>query len=120
MKPPFEVGLYITYRAIHNIGSYYWLLQKGLLNPRFCITVYLIRDIHYHAYESAVKLYTYIPIHPYMLYPYRDKHGITVYTNMPYRCVHTIHLYSVSANTGYTPIRCGCVYAYRLILFHGV
>lgn len=56
---------------------------------------------------------------------------------MPNRCVQTIHLYSVYpythdnairivsiymvfANTGYTTIRRGCAYAYRLILFHGV
>ena len=35
-------GLYITYRAILNIGLYNWLLQKGLLKLRFCIIVYLI------------------------------------------------------------------------------
>ena len=35
-------GLYITYRAILNIGLYNWLLQKGLLELSFCIAVYLI------------------------------------------------------------------------------
>ena len=72
-----------------------------------------------------------------MLYPYTDVLDITVYANTPYRCVQTIYLYSVypythynairivsiykvSANTGYTPIRRGCEYAYKPILFHGV
>ena len=49
VKPRFGVGLYITYSAILNIGSYNWLLQKGLLKHRFCITIYLYRAIQYHA-----------------------------------------------------------------------
>ena len=88
-------GLYITYRAIPNIGLYNWLLQRGLLKLRFCIIVYLYRDIHYHAIAPGVKQYTYLLIHSYMLYPYTDILGITVYANIHHRCVQTIHLYSV-------------------------
>lgn len=62
-------GLYITYRAILNIGLYNWLLQTGLLKLRFCITAYLYRDIHYHAVAPDVKLYTYTSISPIHLYP---------------------------------------------------
>ena len=134
------VGLYITYRAILNIGSYNRLLQKGLLKHRF-----LYNDISVQGYtvpcrSAGEKLYTYItyiPIHSYMLYPYTDILAITVYANIPYRREQTIHLYSVypythynairrvslhsvSISKGYTPIRRGCVYAYKLILFHGV
>ena len=72
-----------------------------------------------------------------MLYPYTGILGVTVYANIPYRCVQSIHLYSVypythynairrvslysvSISKEYPPIRCGCVYAYKLILFHDV
>ena len=58
-------GLYITYRAILNIGLYNWLLQKGLLKHRICITIYLYRAIPYHA-VVLVKNCTHISlyIHP--------------------------------------------------------
>ena len=36
-----------------------------------------------------------------------------------YNAIRIVSIYKVSANTGYTPIRRGCVYAYKLILFHG-
>ena len=72
-----------------------------------------------------------------MLYPYTGILGVIVYANIPYRFVQSKHLYSVypnthfnvirrvslywvSANTQYSPIRRGCVYAYKLILFHGL
>ena len=55
------------------------------------------------------------PISLYKLYTYTQYiliHAITLYGKLAYTWVY--------ANTGYTPIRRGCVYAYKLILFHDV
>ena len=60
-------GLYITYRAILNIELYNWLLQKGLLKHRFCITIYLYRAIQYHA-VLPVKNCTPISLHIHTCY----------------------------------------------------
>ena len=58
-----------------------------------------------------------MPICPIGVYKlYTD----TLYILTHYNAIRRINLYWVSADTGYTPIRCGCVYAYKLILFHGV
>ncbi len=55
------------------------------------------------------------PIRLYKLYTYTLY--ILIHT---YNAIRIVSIYKVSANTGYTPIRCGCAYAYRLILFHSV
>ena len=47
---------------------------------------------------------TYILIHSYMLYPYTNILGITVYANTLYRYVQTTHLYSVYPYTHYNAI----------------
>ena len=75
MKPPIGVGLYITDRAILNIGLYNRYLQRGLLKLSFCITIYLYRTIHYHAVVlvkncTPISLYIhtyYIPIQMYLI-----------------------------------------------------
>ena len=59
-----------------------------------------------------------MPISSYMCV--QTIHLYTVYPYTRYNTIREITLYLVYANTGYTPKRCGCVYAYRLILFHGV
>ena len=122
---------YTQYRAIQLATT------KGIVE-----TPFLYNDISVQGYtvpcrSACEKLYTYIPIHSYMLYPYTNILGITVYANTLYRYVQTTHLYSVypythynaiqrisvycvSANTRYTPIRRRCVYAYKLILCHDV
>ena len=69
------VGLYITYRAILNIGLYNRYLQRGLLKLSFSITIYLYRTIHYHAVmllknctPISICIHTcYIPIQVYLV-----------------------------------------------------
>ena len=131
--------LYITYRAILNIWLYNWRLQKELLKLLFCIIVYLYRDIHCKAIVQVKNctLYPYTFIHAITLYRYiwynhicqyplqvcTNDTSIRLYSVYPYthyNAIRRVTLYSVSANTGYTPIRRGCVYAHKLILFHGV
>ena len=61
------LGLYITYRAIHDIGLYNWHLQDGSQILRYCIAVYLYRAIHQRCGHTMGMLYTYMPIGIYMV-----------------------------------------------------
>ena len=54
------------------------------------------------------------------VYAYNPIQVTTQYSYTWYNLIQRIRLYLVYANTGYTPIPCGCVYAYGFILFHGV
>lgn len=60
----------------------------------------------------GITVYAYTAYNPIQVTP--------LYSYTWYNLIQRMHLYTVYANIGYTPIPCGCVYAYKLILFHYV
>ena len=77
---------YTQYRVIQQVST------KGIVETQLQYNDIFVQDYTLPCRHAVEKLYTYIPMHSYMLYPYTDVLDITLYR---YTCYTPIPIYLV-------------------------